>query len=473
MGDSERPKPNAPSFEVPDLELDPAPRSLRKVTPAPMPQAQPQPQGQGGYGLPAMFDEDSFDTGSLSLELDPVPHGHTPAFGSAVSFEEPESFQLERVASAPAAQATPAAQTERIAYGQGARAAWPTGRAPDLAQLKIDPAEAAILADYGEIPKAIQLTPGYAYRVFTRQRELKRQLVSLAAESERAHLEREATLAELARAVRPEAERIEQFRRFFAPLIELEQVASQRGQALSTINAQLNAQSSQFDGDLTQIAAQISAQQQLEQDALRSHDERDAAAKRADAKLKRVHIEVRAVTQVAEQKLGPQGGQIPDAEAAQLATLRQRAEAIKPEAAQAQAELDQAKHALGQVRAQLDALRQTERQTTRKKTALGEHYQKEILVRSQGLSESEIEQRAKLADIGRAVLAAGGSVDVPNQWLERVRNVSERADKLLIRSELQRRAINAYDQVRVAQGVRLACTVLALGIVLVVLKIAL
>jgi len=269
------------------------------------------------------------------------------------------------------------------------------------------------------------------------------------------------------------AEQVDAFKRFFAPLIELEQVASQRGQALSSVNAELGAHSATLDAEQTQLAEQLSAQQKLEHDAERVHAEREQLAQRAEAKLKRVHIEIRAVTHVAEQKLGPQGGPIPEAEAAQLALLRQRAEGIQPEVAQTKAQLEQAKHSLGQTRARLDTLRQSERLILRKKQALGEHYQKELHVRSAGLSESETQRRRALADLGRAVLAAHGSVPVPAPWLERIRSASERADQLIRSCETQRRALDAYDRSKVAQGVRLVGTALAIIVVLIVLKIAL
>jgi chromosome segregation ATPase len=327
------------------------------------------------------------------------------------------------------------------------------------------------LADYGDAPQAIQLTPVYAYRVFTRQRELKRRLVSISAECERAHFELETTLAELAREVRPAAEQNEQFRRFLAPLVELEQVESQHGRALSAVAARFSADSDRLAAQLGQIAARIAAQEELERSALRVHDEREAAAQRADAKLKRVHIEIRAVTHVAEQKLGPAGGQIPETEAAQLLTLRQRAEDLEPEVAQAGAALSQAKQALGQARAQLDVLRRSERATSREKQDLAVHYQEELGLRDRGSSENESQQRAALADLARAVLAAAGSVEVSAAWLERVRSANERADKLTALRELQRRASESYDALRVQQGVRLACTLLGLFVLLLVFKL--
>ncbi len=478
MSESQRPKPIAPSFEIPDLELEPAPRSLRQAA-ATTAGAHAAPHSDNrDYSAPNLFDEDPFETGGgLSIELNQHPtHSGSIDFGSSINFDAPGGFELEPTGPPLAPESGPQSVVTRRGVPTSTpsdNAGWPTGRTPDAETLTIDPIEVAILADYGSAPHSVHLTPVYAYRVFTRQRELKQQLASLCAERDRAQLERETTLAELARSVRPIAQQMDGFRRFFTPLIELEQVASQRGQALSSINAELGAHSNTFDAELTQIAEQISAQQVLEQEAARMRAEREQLAQRAEAKLKRVHIEMRAVTHVAEQKLGPQGGQIPEPEATQLITLKQRAEAIQPEVTQAKTELDQAKLGLGQARGKLDALRQAERVTARKKQAVRERYGKELQARGASLSESETQQRTALAEVGRAVLAAGGSVPVAAAWLERVRASSERADRLIFKSETQRRALDAYDRTRVTQGVRLACTALALVIVLLVLKIAL
>jgi hypothetical protein len=474
MSESQRPKPAAPSFEIPDLELDPLPRSGRGAAPS----ARSAPHSSERVASATnLFEEDSFDMGgglSLDLDLDPAPG--LVDFGSAIQFDAAADFELLPSTRAAAHESGPSsvvtrrgAATPTTMGGIG----WPSGRAPDAETLSLDPIELALVADYGPAPHSAHLTPAYAYRVFTRQRELRAQLVSLCAARDRAELEREALLAELARAVRPIAEPMPVFRRLFTPLFALEEVASQRGQALSSVNAELSAKSAAFEAELRQIAEQLAAQQALEQTALRAHAERDQLAQRAEAKLKRVHIEIRAVTHVAEQKVGPQGGQIPEPEASQLVALRQRVDAIQPEVTRSKAEVEQAQAALDQARNTLNALRQAERATARKKQALGDSFQKELQVRSVGLSETESQRRAALAEVGRALLAAGGAVPISPAWLERVRAVSERADGLIFKCETLRRALDAYDRARVSQGVRLACTALGLLVLLLVLKLAL
>jgi len=452
MSDPQRPNPDAPRFEVPDLELEPVPRSLRQAAPVAAPPPTPRPATRPGSAQDQLFGS-TFDFGD---ELEELEFERTAQPNLQLAGERALRPDGAKRAEPPAADAGPP---------------WPTGRAPVAAELVIDAHELSILADYGEPPDSVPLTLGYAYRVFTRQRELKHQLLPMAAECERAQIEREATLAELGRELRPAIEQITAFRRVLAPLVEIEQRAAARGHALNSINSQRDGELGQLDVGLDRLKSQIEIEQRLEGDAQRQYDAREANAKRVDAKLKRIQIGMRAVARVAEQKLGPQGGQIPDAEAAQLADLRARAEALGPEGAQAQSEFEQAKQALSQAHARLEALRQNERQIGRKKQALAGVYQKQLSARSQGLSEVEIEQRAALADLARAALAARGTLDIPEAWLERVRNVGARADALIVRTEMQRRAIASYDGPRARQGVRLACTAVGLLLVLFVFKL--
>lgn len=479
MSNSQRPKgaPALPGFDVPDLhvpdlELDPAPRSFRQAASG-IESRQSGATKERANAAPASFEDDPFETNTLSLDLDAVPRQNEAMFGSLLSFDDAHSLELEH-------STAPTLETERqvddapkLAHlGRPASdLGWPTGRAPDVTQLKLDPSEIAILADYGDVPMAVQLTPAYAYRVFTRQRELKRQLASIAAECEHAHLEREATLAELGRATRPAAEKLAQFQRQFATLVELEQIATERGRALSSINQQLSVQHGQLESELARISEQLSEQHQLEQEAERLYAERDASAQRADAKLKRLHIEIRALTQVAEQKLGPEGGEVPEPEASKISALRERVADNEAEAERASVELERAKVELEGARARTNALRQSERLSARKKQALAEQYRDELRVRSQGLSENEAQQRAALADLGRAVLAASGAVEVTSAWIERVRRANERADQLLVRREMQVRAIDSFDSARVRQGVQLVCTALGLFTLLILFKL--
>ncbi|HET7541035.1 MAG TPA: hypothetical protein VFK05_14225, partial [Polyangiaceae bacterium] len=77
----------------------------------------------------------------------------------------------------------------------------------------------------------------------------------------------------------------------------------------------------------------------------------------------------------------------------------------------------------------------------------------------------------ELGELVRALLAERGENALPEAWRERLRAVSERADRLLVRREMQRRALAAYDEQAARHGVRLACTGAALILVLFAFKL--
>ncbi|HYP98349.1 MAG TPA: hypothetical protein VER96_06730 [Polyangiaceae bacterium] len=432
MTDSERPN-QTPQFEVPDLELEPVPRSIRQAAPTRAPNPSP---------LPA--------AAPVTTDL---------MFGATFDFgDELGDFELERtaqpnaqLATEPAPSAPVSGTVKRAPQAQPSVTTW---RAPETAQLVFDPRELAILADYGDPPNNAALTIAYAYRVFARRRVLQRQLAPISAESAQAESERDASLAELARTLRPEIEQISEFRRFLAPVLEGELRAAARGQALNSINAQLGAHNAELDAEQAQVENQIQTAQRMESEAQRQCDEREENAERAQAKFKRAQIEMRGVT-----------------DPTQLGELEQRARALQPEALAAQSAFEHARQTLQQVRAGLETLRQNERKIARKRQAVGGAFQKEISARAEGLSEVELEQRSALAELARAVLAAPGAIAIPEASLERARSARERADPLFVRAEMFRRAIASYDAARARQGTRLAFTALGLTLVLISFKL--
>jgi len=449
MSDSQPPNRPAPSFEVPDLELEPVRRSLSRTAKTRAMSAAANGRATSSAQEPLLrssfdFDDDFAD---LGLEASAQRNFQTGAEKSA-------RFSVREHAAPPVAEAS-----------------WPTGRAPEAAALAVDPLEIALLADYGEPPESAPLTLAYAYRVFTRQRELKHQLIAIAAACQQAQFEREATLSELARELLPALETRQEFARFLAPLRDLEQRAAARGNALTASHAQLGAQTGQVDAELSQLEDLTQAEERLERDAKRECDEREADAKRADAKWKRVQIEIRALAHVAEQKLGPRGGEIPEPEAARLSSLRECADALQSDVTHARAELERATQTLAELHARLAALAQNKRQIASKKRALIGALQKQLTADTERVSEAENERRTALAELARAVLSARGAIDVPEYLLERVRKVSDRADKLIVRAEMQRRAIIAYDIPSAQRGIRLAGTAASLLLVLFALKL--
>ncbi len=463
MSDSQRPKPAFGGNEIPDLVLDPVPRPSLDA-------ARSDARG-AGRNDPDLFYEEGGETMSLAIELDQDAGYGKIEFGDTIELDAP-GLALE-----PAGQFAlldPAPRPGAARRGSvGNAAGWPSGRAPDSGTLEIDPVEISIAGDYGPAPDNALLTPLYAYRVFIRRRQLERRLARLATARDSAEFERETVLAELARELRAAAEQVPELRQCLTPVVELEQLAGQRGQALSSLTAELGEQGAQFDAELTRSAERVSAQKIIAHQAEAARAERELLLERGEAKRKRVLIEIRALTHTATQKLGTAGGQIPEAEAAQLVLLRQRAETMQPEIAQARADHELTRQALARAEAGLEAEQRAERGVLRGKQALTEQYRKELDARRVGLVESEQRQRQALAELGRAVLGARGRVPIAMPWLERVQSSSARADQAIVRHETERRALHAYDRNRVKQGVRLVCTALVLTLLLISLKLAL
>jgi hypothetical protein len=454
MNDREQPKgppaPPASAFEVPDLDLGALPpRSVSSPSAASPNSARPasakQPLHAPSDVAPNMFDDDAFSSGSAAIELsDAVSSSSTPVaymggeidlgFGDDFGYGPPSTSGIQSVRRAPG------------------REPWPSGKPLLAEQVSVDPVEVQQLAAYGPAPGTPLLAPLYTYRVLVRRRALGQRLRQAEAEYAAADAERELALAGLAEQLRPELERSESFRRLLEPLVPVDQLAGERGRALASSNAEHAAKLAGYDSELGKLSAALSGELTLEAGQQQLVDALEANNKRAEAKLKRVQIEARAVQQLLQQKLGPQGGPIPPEEQRQLAELEQRATALQPEVEQTRTELAQGQAALSEVRARIETLRRTERQLTRQKQALGKEFGKELAQRHRGLSEAESRRRKALAEVGVAVLAAGGSVAVPAQLIDALRAADRHAEQLQRAALTARAALSAYDLRRYKQG---------------------
>jgi len=430
--------------EVPDLELEPAVRPTRSTSTA----------GQPRVAAPSVnhaFDEDdSLDFGG-SLDLDPDARPGDVYFGAEDA--APPARRVQAEASAPAKP-------------------WPTGRTPERDRLAIDAVEVQVLADFGPVPRNAYLTLGYAYRVWQRRRELKRSLPQLNGTLSAAEQDRDELLADMADALRATVQTNERFARLFSSLSELEREATERSRAVSSVNAELDTQTAAIDSELVTLRAELSEKRALEDEASARVEAARLESTRAEAKLKRVQIEMRGVHRVAEQKVGPQGGAVPAAEAEQLSLLEARLATIEPEMRAARAAFESEEQAHFQVAARVALLSQLERQLERKRAALTREFRQELSVRGQGLSESERAHRQALSEVGRALLATHGAVEIPEAWLDAARAAEDRVLHALRPHELVQRALDAYDRPQAERGFRLALTLSGLLLLLIVLKIA-
>jgi hypothetical protein len=272
----------APSLPPPPAPKKPSPpRTLGSGAPA-KPVASP---GVGG----AVFDEDDiFSPGggageSIELEM--------PLGGPGLGASAPPG----KMAPAPAPAPIPMVQVMRSS----------SGRAVALSD---DQVEARELADYGEAPTTFWQAPLYAYKVKTRQSELRRQLAERKADLARAEKAEQQARVAFGERARPIAEKLDAYSLALEPLAKAERVAMDRGGALSAEVEAHKGRLAVIDERVHGLEAEIQTAKAEERDIEGKLAEAEGIRQRVEAKLKRAEIEIRNATSVAEAggvKVGP------------------------------------------------------------------------------------------------------------------------------------------------------------------------
>lgn len=455
---SERPR-SGPTFHVPDLELEPAPSKRAGSQSGPAASQRGPSRGreldlEAGPGV-SLSHGSPQRAASFELEMS------GGAFGSDEDFELIQTGSKVELAGA---------VTQTAAQVRIESASWPTGRSPSAEQLPIDPAEIALVADYGAAPNSALGAPGYAYRVYARRGPLRRALTEHAAALRAGEAERDAALATLATELRPALEASEGFRRLLEPVREIERLAGDRSTALSQADAGYREQMAGFDAELVRLQGALSTAATATSAAQARADASNNELRRAEAKLKRVQIEIRGTLDVARQAVGPAGGEMPPAQAAQLAEQQARLRALEPEVAGVRASHDGVLASLHAAQGEQRALEAQLGQLARQKTAASGALEKQLSARAAGVSEAEEQRRQALADVSRAVLAARGSLGVPEPTLAALRDLDKRVLAAAVRLETHLRALDSFDRERARQGVLLVLGALGMVVLAIVLK---
>lgn len=350
------------------------------------------------------------------------------------------------------------------------RGPWPSGRTKPSEQLTIDPLEVTLVAEYGPAPKSALLTPLYAYRVYARRRALLRAVAEQHAALQREEAERDAALAQLTNELRPRLESNESFKRALDPVREVERLAGERSAALSQADAGYRQQMASFDQELSRLHEVTAQAQALVARCSGAAETTESALRRAEAKYKRVQIEIRGVMDVARQALGPAGGDIPAPQAAQLAELQARLQGLEPELSQARATHTGSSAELAKAQGELQGLEQQTRQLLRQKASASGGLEQQLSVRAAGVSDAEKQRRDALADVARAVLGARDSLAVPEATRQALLAHDARVEAQAVRLETHVRALDSQDHQRVRQGVILALSALGVVVLAIALK---
>jgi hypothetical protein len=253
-----------------------------------------------------------------SLELDVPKPPPKPVAPRQKQVEEPLKLELAvdissmhstpppptRVSSAPGpvssgAYARPgavaAAAPVRRASGGHALAIPRRSGAPAAPVDDDDTAEAEALAAYGEPPAVALLAPLYAYRVYQRQRELRKALAARREEAEQAKTTVEDALIATATRLRPRAAAADAYRAQLADAAVAEELLRSRDGALAKEQDAHAARLAEIDGRITKLEHELAAAQAEERRVATEVAGVEAALGRAESKLKRAEAELKAL----------------------------------------------------------------------------------------------------------------------------------------------------------------------------------
>ncbi|MBK8999417.1 MAG: hypothetical protein IPM35_27155 [Myxococcales bacterium] len=460
--------------DVPDLDLGPlVPRRAETAKPAAPAAPAPAPKPAAGGGAFDLFgggfDEDHFGSGSGVSDL----HGQTASSGAYDSGsmdldddEQPGGLGLELSSYRPPAP-------EGATAPPGAPTAPPTAPPPQRSLAPelpaVDASAAGLLARYGPAPSAIYLAPLYAFRVFTRQRELRADLARLNGEITAQERKLDEMFAGVASAARPA---LGSDARFEA-VRQLESIAGERGAALSQTNEQFKAQNDQLEQQLAAVQAQLPPLDAEKQRATAAVAEREAELGRVVAKQKRFLIEARSVKMSALPAGSPPNTPLPADAAARIQALESQAAAVQPEVDQHKHALAEAQSALQTVRNHLGALGQHTRRIQDQQKALARQFQGQLSAANAGFSDAQRELTSALAEVGRGLVAQRDSLSLDPAALAAIGTGEANLRRLTESNALHLSALDAYDREAVKKGYLLVAGAVALVVISIVLAIVL
>ncbi len=343
---------------------------------------------------------------------------------------------------------------------------WPTGMSPDTASIRIDAVDVALAADYGTAPAGIFRTPSYALRVFRRKRVLAARVTELAARLTEAERDRDALIVSMVQDLRGRILMTDEGEALFSTVAEIERTALDRRSALAGTSAEYDRRAKELEEHATLLRKEAEAKLSATGQAQTLLDERRHLLDRAEAKKKRLFIEVRAIVDAAEKAATP----MTPAQSAKLEQLEEEVSRNKPdldlrarETAAAQATLDAASAEQQKVARKL-------RELDRLKKELDQTFQKQIGARSEGVEAANQQRVDAFASVGRAVLAARGRlVAVPAEILDAItrseKTVLTRATDL----EKTLRALDSYDRNASRNGLTVAVAIVGAVLLAVIL----
>jgi hypothetical protein len=310
-------------------------------------------------------------------------------------------------------------------------------RAPE-----VDAFDARAYADYGPPPEAFWRAPLYAYRVFARRGALRRDLPAMRDDTERTHKRVHDALAQFGERARERA--------VGGPLLDRVKEAeallkTREGAQTSTTDAHAGALAA-IDARLAIASAELARTRDDEARAQTTRDAAEEDQRRADAKIKRVDIEIRN-------------------QAATAPSRAEEREALARDLAQKIQKRTDAEAALATAKREATAAQAKNDAVVAERTAEEARYARQSGVRGEGSSDAQKRFRAALVDLGRAMLTDASATDLAAARDELARleaQATQKAKALRVHES----AIDAYDKGKVMLGLAVifAAFLIVLGV---------
>jgi hypothetical protein len=276
----------------------------------------------------------------------------------------------------------------------------------------------AVLADFGAAPDKLWEFPTYALRVTSRKRDLQRRVALARQSAALAERARDDCLADLAEQVRPAIESSREMAPLLEPLLQVEQQAASREQALNERNLELGQKVSLIDQEIDAQRGQEASTRAQVDAAAKSLDQAKGALERARAAFKRAEIELRNVQEVARAAAGPQARTALPEHAQKIQDLSQILSERREALAAPQAAFDEAQRVWNAADSASKAVQRRISDMQKQRRAIEQSYAKELGVRSQGVEHAHSDRRAALVALGTSLIETSSGV-VPQQLQQR------------------------------------------------------
>ena len=342
-------------------------------------------------------------------------------------------------------------------------------------------AAARALAAYGDAPRDWWKTPFYAYHVLMRQRELRSALATKRVEVEKARAASDDALVVLAERGRTLAATKDIYKKLLDPVAVAESALRERDGALAAATEAHKRETSGLDASIAAEEHELAGARAEEKAYADQFAAADAVRQRADARVKRIDIELRAAVARAGGgagaarggggESGPPSARAPEGEV--LARTAER-EARLAELEQAMPAVTEATQKLTAARRRVTGIQQKILAVKNQRASLEDQFKKRGEAHGAGVASAQKAVREAMVALGRAI--GGDELTFGPDWNEPRVEIHALDTKTAAREDealLHVMALDAHDRSAVQKGLALVAGACALVALLVAIPVVL